>query len=98
MKCFYITNECLFQDNKILISLLTGLSKIKTLFEIRIAKKGELKLSQKDQKEISEILPNTFLKKGKKQSIIHWYNDNYEFKIQKKDSHNSIDNPMDIDE
>ena len=51
LKCFYITNECLFQDNKLLISLLTGLSKIKTLFEIRIAKKGELKLSQNDKKK-----------------------------------------------
>ena len=98
MKCFYITNECIFQDNKLLISLLTGLSKIKSLFGIRIVKKGELKLSENDKKEISEILPDTWLKKGKKQSSISWWNYKYEFKIEKKNSHNLIDNPMDIDE
>ena len=76
MKCFYITNDCIFQDNKLFIALLTNLSKIKSLFLFKIAMKGELNLGQNDIKEISEIMPNIIIKKRKKEYLIHWYNDN----------------------
>ena len=98
LKCFYITKECIFQDNKLFIALLTDLSKIKSLFLIEIVIKGELKLSKNDEKKINEILPDILIKKGKEESHINWYNHNYEFKIENKDSYNLIDNQMDIDE
>ena len=78
LKCFYITKECIFKNNKSLIDLLTELSKIKSLFLIEINLKSELKLSKNDEKKISGILPGISIKKGKKDSYIKWHNDNYE--------------------
>ena len=97
LKCFYITNECLFQDNNLFIILLTGLSKIKSLFLIEITINGELKLSKNDENKIKEILPDISMKKGKKEFHINWYNRNYELKIENKDSHNLTVNQMEID-
>ena len=98
LKCFYITSECIFQDNNLFINLLTDLSKIKSLFLIDIAIRGELKLSKNEEKKIDEILPNITIKKRKKESHINWYNGNYELKIEKKDPNELIDNKMDIEE
>ena len=78
MKCFYITKECIFKNNKSLIDLLTELSKIKSLFLIDINLKDELKLNKNDEKKINGILPGISIKKGKKDSFIKWHNDNYE--------------------
>ena len=78
LKCFYITKECIFKNNKSLIDLLTELSKIKSLFLIEINLKSELKLSKNDEKKISGILPGISIKKGKKDFYIKWHNDNYE--------------------
>ena len=97
LKCFYITNECLFQDNNLFIILLTGLSKMKSLFLIEITINGELKLSKNDENKIKEILPDISMKKGKKEFHINWYNRNYELKIENKDSHNLTVNQMEID-
>ena len=78
LKCFYITKECIFKNNKSLIDLLTDLSKIKSLFLIEITIKGYLKLSKNDEKKINEILSNISIKNGKEEFHIKWHNGNYE--------------------
>ena len=77
---------------------MTDLSKIKSLFLIDMAIKGELKLSKSEEKKIEEILPNITIKKRKKESHINWFNGNYELKIENKASNDLIDNKMDIEE
>ena len=84
MKCFYITQNFKYKNNKELIDLLTALSNIKTLFLIDITFQDELKLNKNDEKIINEILPNISIKKGKKESSIKWYNSNYQPTIKSK--------------
>ena len=77
LKCFYITKDFIFKNNKELIDLFTALSKIKTLFLIDITIKNELKLNKNDENKIKKILPNIIIKKEKKESSIKWHNNNY---------------------
>ena len=78
LKCFYITKECIFKNNKKFIDLLTSLSKIKSLYLIEIVIKGELKLTKNDEKKINEIFPDISIKKGKNESHIKWRNNKYQ--------------------
>ena len=81
LKCFYITKECIFKNNKQFIDLLTGLSNLNSLFLVEIVIKGVLKLSKEEEKKINKIFPNILIKKEKKETLIKWNNENFELKI-----------------
>ncbi len=97
LKCFYITKDFKFKNNKQLIELLTILSRIKALFKIDIKFQSELKLNKNEEKKIKELLPNVEINKGKKESSIKWNNSNYKI-IVPKSSEDLENNQMDFDD
>ena len=94
LKCFFITQDFKYKNNKQLMDLLTVLSNMKTIFLIDIKLQGELKLNKSDEKKINELLPNISIKKEKKEFAIKWYNSNYKQLISSKTEEN---NKMNID-
>ena len=54
LKCFYITKDLKYKNNKQLIDLFTILSKIKSLFLIDITLQQKLKLNSNEEKKINK--------------------------------------------
>lgn len=62
LKCFFITQNFKYKNNKEIIDLLNALSKIKTLFLIDIKLKTLMKLNNNEEKKINRLLPDIFIK------------------------------------
>ena len=84
LKCFYITKDLKFKNNKQLIDLFAILSKIKSLFLIDITLQKKLKLNSNEEKKINKNFPGISFKTAKNESSIKWYNCDYSFISNKK--------------
>ena len=84
LKCFYITKNLKFKNNKQLIDLFATLSKIKSLFLIDITLQKKLKLNSNEEKKINKNFPGISFKTAKNESSIKWYNSNYSIISNKK--------------
>ena len=84
LKCFYITKNLKFKNNKQLIDLFATLSKIKSLFLIDITLQKKLKLNSNEEKKINKNFPGISFKTAKNESSIKWYNCDYSIISNKK--------------
>ena len=84
LKCFYITKDLKFKNNKQLIDLFAILSKIKSLFLIDITLQQKLKLNSNEEKKINKNFPGISFKTAKNESSIKWYNSDYSIISNKK--------------